>query len=116
MIDGMLSSGTRSTYEPPSQAELIRLAFAGDDVEDEFQKEKEAVINEENPQPEEPKLVPGWGDWTQTQMKRGLPSWRVKEYEDAKRKTEEDVKKRKDSKLKNAIIPDKPDKKVSDLY
>uniref|UniRef100_A0A7N0TJL1 Uncharacterized protein n=1 Tax=Kalanchoe fedtschenkoi TaxID=63787 RepID=A0A7N0TJL1_KALFE len=115
MIDGMLSSGTQSTYELPSQAELIKLAFAGDNVVDEFEKDKQAVLNEENPEPEEPKLVPGWGDWTRNQKRRGLPPWMVREHEDAKKKREESVKKRKDSHLKHVIISEKVDKKVRDL-
>ncbi|CAM8897049.1 unnamed protein product [Rhodiola kirilowii] len=116
MIEGMLSSGTESAYILPSQAELIRDAFAGDDVVDEFAKAKQEVLNEENPEPEEPKLVPGWGDWTQTQKRRGLPPWMVKEHEDAKKKREESVKKRKDSHLKHVIISEKVDKKAEKLY
>ncbi|KAL9672414.1 hypothetical protein QQ045_028664 [Rhodiola kirilowii] len=76
-------------FEVPSQAELIKDAFAGDDVVAEFEKNKQEVLNEENREPEEPKLVPGWGDWTQTQKRRGLPPWMVKEHEDAKKKREE---------------------------
>ncbi|KAE8665480.1 hypothetical protein F3Y22_tig00112614pilonHSYRG00123 [Hibiscus syriacus] len=40
MVDGILTSGPKESYELPSQSELIRLAFAGDDVQEEFEKDK----------------------------------------------------------------------------
>lgn len=113
MVDGFLTvSDGKETYELPSQADLIHQAFAGDDVEAEFVNEKVEALNEENPEPEEPALVPGWGQWTHVQQKRGLPSWMVKEHEDAKRKREETLKSRKDAKLKHVIISEHVDKKV----
>lgn len=113
MVDGILSSGHKSTYELPSQAELIQRAFAGDDVEEDFVKQKEAVLDEENPEPEKPILLPGWGQWTSVQEKRGLPSWMLKEHEAAKQKRSESLKKRKDAHLNNVIISEKLGKKVS---
>ncbi|KNA13232.1 hypothetical protein SOVF_118770 [Spinacia oleracea] len=115
MIDGMLSSGARQTYELPTNEELIKRAFAGDDVEEEFEKIKEDVLNEENPEPEKPLLLPGWGQWTDVQKKRGLPSWMLKDHANAKQKREEALKKRKDARLKHVIISEKIDKKVSFL-
>ncbi|KAJ4849284.1 hypothetical protein Tsubulata_021557 [Turnera subulata] len=112
MVDGILSSGLNKSYELPSQAELVREAFAGDDVEDEFMKDKEELLNEENPEPEKPVLVPGWGQWTHIQKKKGLPSWMVEEHEIAKRKREAAIKSRKDANLKHVIISEKLDKKV----
>lgn len=100
-------------YELPSQNELIRDAFAGDDVEMEFEKEKMKILNDENPEPEKPVLLPGWGQWASVQKKKGLPSWMVKEHEDAKMKREAALKKRKDAHLKNVIISEKTVKKVS---
>lgn len=111
MVDGILSTDSKP-YELPSQEELVRLAFAGDDVQDEFEKDKEAILNEENPEPEKPNLLPGWGQWTDVQKKKGLPSWMVEEHEIAKRKREEALKKRKDAHLKHVIISEKLDKKV----
>ncbi|KAL0326381.1 UNVERIFIED_CONTAM: putative protein C57A7.06 [Sesamum radiatum] len=70
MVDGILSSGPKSTYELPSQAELIQRAFAGDDVQEDFDKDKEAVLDEENPEPEKPVLLPGWGQWTDIQKRK----------------------------------------------
>ena len=112
MVDGILSSHHKASYELPSQAELIRQAFAADDVEDEFERHKQEVLNEENPEPEKPVLLPGWGQWTDVQQKRGLPSWMVKEHETAKKKREEAIKKRKDAQLKHVIISEKLDKRV----
>lgn len=113
MVDGILSSGPKSTYELPDQEELIRRAFAGDDVEEDFQKDKEEILNEENPEPEKPVSLPGWGQWTHIQKKKGLLSWMVKEQENAKKKREEAIKKRKDAHLNHVIISEKLDKKVS---
>ncbi|KAM1257364.1 hypothetical protein ACFX15_030720 [Malus domestica] len=116
MVDGILSSNPKNEYSLPSQVELIRQAFAADYVEDEFEKEKQEVLNEENPEPEKPTLLPGWGQWTHVQKKKGLPSWMQKEHEDAKKKREETLKKRKDAHLKRVIISEKLDKKAEKLF
>lgn len=113
MVDGILTSGAKADYELPSQTDLIHRAFAGDDVEAEFEKDKMEVLNEENPEPEKPVMLPGWGQWTSVQQKRGPPSWMLEEHEKAKRKREEALKMRKDSNLKHVIISEKIDKKVS---
>uniref|UniRef100_A0ACD5WWD1 Uncharacterized protein n=1 Tax=Avena sativa TaxID=4498 RepID=A0ACD5WWD1_AVESA len=116
MVDGFLTiPDEKEKYKLPSQADLIRQAFAGDDVEAEFENDKLEALNEENPEPEEPALVPGWGQWTDIQQKRGLPSWMVKEHEDAKRKREEALKRRKDAKLNHVIISEHVDKKAEKL-
>lgn len=114
-MDGILSSGSKPAYELPSQEELIRQAFVSDAVENDFEKDKQDVLNEENPEPEKPLLLPGWGQWTDIQQKKGLPSWMLKEHDNAKKKREEALKKRKDACLKNVIISEKIDKKVSGL-
>nr|XP_004246740.1 U3 small nucleolar RNA-associated protein 14 homolog A [Solanum lycopersicum] len=116
MVDGILTSGTKSTYEIPSQEELIRRAFAGDDVEDDFEREKQDALNEEVPEPEKPVLLPGWGQWTNIQKKRGPPSWMLEEHDNAKKKREEALKKRKDANLNHVIISEKRDKKAENLY
>ncbi|KAL6649907.1 hypothetical protein ACP70R_014131 [Stipagrostis hirtigluma subsp. patula] len=116
MVEGFLTiSDTKENYELPPQADLIRQAFAGDDVEAEFEKDKMEVLNEENPEPEKPALVPGWGQWTDIQQKKGLPSWMVKEHEIARRNREEALKRRKDSRLKHVIISEHVDKKTEKL-
>ncbi|KAL4305256.1 hypothetical protein AHAS_Ahas16G0060100 [Arachis hypogaea] len=116
MVDGILTAGSNLSYELPSQEELIRQAFAGDDVEDEFDKYKMEILNEENPEPEKPVLLPGWGQWTHVQKKKGLPSWMLKEHENAQKKREEAIKKRKDARLKNVIISEKINKKAEKLH
>ncbi|XP_055812363.1 uncharacterized protein LOC129882196 [Solanum dulcamara] len=116
MVDGILTSETKSTYEIPSQEELIRRAFAGDDVEDDFEREKQDALNEEVPEPEKPVLLPGWGQWTNIQKKRGPPSWMLEEHDNAKKKREEALKKRKDANLNHVIISEKRDKKAEKLY
>ncbi|CAN8308659.1 unnamed protein product [Cochlearia groenlandica] len=116
MVDGVLTSASKETFEIPSQAELINRAFAGDDVADEFEKEKEEVLNEEVPEPEKPALVPGWGQWTNIQNKRGLPSWMVREHEDAKKQREQALKTRKDARFKHVIISEKVDKRAEKLH
>lgn len=63
MIDGILTLGTKSTYEIPSEEELIRRALA----EDEFKREKQDALNEEVPEPNKPVLLPGWGQRTSIQ-------------------------------------------------
>jgi U3 small nucleolar RNA-associated protein 14 len=74
MVEGFLTvSDSNENYKLPSQADLIRQAFAGDDVEGEFEKDKMEFLNEENPEPEKPTLVPGWDQWTDMQQKKGLP-------------------------------------------
>ncbi|XP_039001211.1 U3 small nucleolar RNA-associated protein 14-like [Hibiscus syriacus] len=95
MVDGIFSSGPKESYELPSPVELIQLAFAGDDVAEEFEKDKQEILNEGNPEPDKPVLLPGWGQWTDVQeKKKDLPSWMLKEHEDAKRKREEILKRR----------------------
>lgn len=115
MVDGILTSASKPSYELPSQEELIRQAFAADDVENDFEKDKQEILNEENPEPEKPLLLPGWGQWTHVQQKKGLPSWMLKKHEDDQRKREEALKKRKDAQLKNVIISEKLSKKVSNI-
>ncbi|KAL3531478.1 hypothetical protein ACH5RR_010800 [Cinchona calisaya] len=116
MVNGILSSGPKSTYEQPSQEELIRRAFAGDDVEEDFEKDKDEILNEENPEPEKPTLLPGWGQWTHIQRKKGLPSWMQEEHDNAKKKREEALKKRRDAHLNHVIISEKLDKKAEKLH
>ncbi|PHT50096.1 hypothetical protein CQW23_09843 [Capsicum baccatum] len=43
----ILTSETKSTYEILSQQQLIWRVFADDDIEDEFEREKQDALNEE---------------------------------------------------------------------
>ncbi|PWA35643.1 Small-subunit processome, Utp14 [Artemisia annua] len=76
---------------------------------------KQEILNDENPEPEEPVSLPGWGQWTRIQKKRGPPAWMLAEYERAKKKRDEDLKKRPDAHLKHVIISEKVDKKAEKL-
>lgn len=95
-----------------SQQDLIRQAFAGDDVEAEFEKVKSQVLDEEVPLGEGPVSLPGWGQWTHVQKIRGQPAWLRKEQELVKSKRENALSNRKDARLKHVIISEKMDKKV----
>ncbi|KAF8085671.1 hypothetical protein N665_0653s0015 [Sinapis alba] len=116
MVDGVLTSASKETFEIPSQAELINRAFAGDDVFDEFEKDKEEVLNEEVPKPEKPVLVPGWGDWTNIQRKRGISPRMVMEHEAEEKERKQKLKTRKDARLKHVIISEKVDKRAEKLH
>ncbi|KAL0846186.1 hypothetical protein Bca101_019432 [Brassica carinata] len=106
MVDG--------TFEIPCQAELINRAFAGDDVLDEFEKDKQEVLNQEVPEREKPVLLPGWGPWTTN--KRGYHIKTTRKDEGAQRKRAQALKTRKDARLKHVIISEKVDKKAEKLH
>lgn len=55
-----------------SQRELIARAFAGDDVQAEFEAVKAAEAEAEAPAAEAPSLLPGWGAWAAQQC---TPGW-----------------------------------------
>lgn len=95
-----------------SQADLIQRAFAGDDVEADFNRAKAEVLDTEVPASEGVVRLPGWGQWTHVQQKKGLPSWILEKEEEEKQKREEARKKRKDAKLKFVMISEKVDKKA----
>lgn len=114
-MDGVLASASKETFEIPSQAELINRAFAGDDVLDEFEKDKEEVLNQEVPKPEKPVLLPGWGDWSNVQRKRGISKRMVMEHEAEEKERKQKLKTRKDARLKHVIISEKVDKRVSSV-
>ncbi|KAM0947653.1 putative small-subunit processome, Utp14 protein [Dioscorea sansibarensis] len=115
IVEGDFSFNAVPEYELPSQADLVHHAFATDDVEAQFEKDKLDVLNEENPEPEKPVLLPGWGQWTNVQKKKGVPSWMLEEHEMAKKKREEALKKRKDAHLRHVIISETTNKKAEKL-
>lgn len=98
-----------------SQQALIRQAFAGDDVEAEFEQLKAQALDVEVPQGEAPVTLPGWGQWSHVQKKRGPPAWMLKEQEKLQKSREDALSKRKDAKLKHVVISERMDKKVSQL-
>lgn len=88
------------------QQDLIKQAFAGDDVVKEFEAEKKQVIRDEGDQVEDLTL-PGWGDWAGGKNKKS------KKNKIIKRTKGVDFDKRKDKNLKNVIINEKVNKKNS---
>lgn len=84
------------------QKDLVKRAFAGDDVVADFQDEKRRKVEEEGDQ-ELDVTIPGWGSWggNGAKSKRKV----VKKVEGIKEK------KRKDAKLKNVIINERVNKK-----
>ncbi|KAG0563345.1 hypothetical protein KC19_8G023100 [Ceratodon purpureus] len=100
--------GLELSSKGASQEDLIRQAFAGDDVEADFRDTKSKAMDEEIAKIEEPKALPGWGQWTHAQKKRDQSGWK----EDLeKKRREEAMKKRKDANLKFVVISEKMDKK-----
>ncbi|GAM29090.1 hypothetical protein SAMD00019534_122660 [Acytostelium subglobosum LB1] len=91
------------------QKELLLEAFAMDDVEDEFAKEKSAIIERELDEQDKDsaiKKLPGWGAWTGDGIKtRPVNEARLKRERDAKLK--EISKKRTDNKNSRVIVDDK---------
>ncbi|CDK29989.1 unnamed protein product [Kuraishia capsulata CBS 1993] len=88
------------------QKDLIRQAFAGDDVVKEFEEEKKQVIEEEDDQ-EVDDSMPGWGGWAGED---------IKPKQSKKRKIVKGVmsaNKRKDKNMKKVIINEKVNKKNS---
>eukprot|EP00897_Mesotaenium_endlicherianum_P003509 jgi/Mesen1/3186/ME000184S02248 len=96
-----------------TQQELIRRAFAGDDVAAEFEEEKARALDEEVPRQEGPVTLPGWGQWAGVQKKRGPPAWIQKEREAMEEKREDALRRRRDAKLKHVVISEKVDKKAA---
>ncbi|GBG74923.1 hypothetical protein CBR_g19437 [Chara braunii] len=95
-----------------SQRDLIRRAFAGDDVQAEFDELKMQAVDEEVPLGEGPVHIPGWGQWTRVQERRGPPEWMLKEHEELLRKKEKALAMRKDAGKKHLFINERLDKKV----
>eukprot|EP00271_Cylindrocystis_brebissonii_P022634 TRINITY_DN878_c0_g3_i1.p1 TRINITY_DN878_c0_g3~~TRINITY_DN878_c0_g3_i1.p1 ORF type:complete len:1258 (-),score=449.77 TRINITY_DN878_c0_g3_i1:103-3876(-) len=95
-----------------SQQDLLRRAFAGDDVEAEFDEEKEKALDEEVPRPEGPVTLPGWGQWAHVQAKKGPPQWILKEREKLAKQREAALGSRTDAKLKHVLISERLDKKA----
>ncbi|KAK9322156.1 small-subunit processome [Lipomyces orientalis] len=85
------------------QRELVKRAFAGDDVVREFEAEKKRTIEDEGDK-EIDVTLPGWGSWTGKGVRKPQKKF-VQKIEGIVPKN------RKDSKLKNVIINEKAAKK-----
>jgi len=93
------------------QKALVARAFADDDVEEAFQKEKLQDIETELPNVERPTLLPGWGAWEGE--RKSTPKWIIDQNNKADQEREKALKSRKDAKLKRVIISERYDKKAA---
>jgi len=92
------------------QRELIKQAFANDNVVKEFEEEKKAIIEAENESVPEEVSLPGWGQW----VGKGAPEPKKKTVTVLQRPRKRQQKpKRKDANLKHVIINPKRDKKFA---
>jgi U3 small nucleolar RNA-associated protein 14 len=108
-----------------SQEELVRRAFAtqtNKDIEEEFQKEKEAMFLENDPtrkvaDAKDSKDVAGWGSWTGAGAPPPLrPRKLPKKLEPPKKKKEDESRKRKDEGKPGVIVNQKRLKKMANNY
>ena len=88
------------------QADMVKRAFAGDDVVEEFQQEKRQRIEEDGDK-EIDVTLPGWGTWGGSGVKKSTKKKFIKKISGIK------AEKRQDAKLKNVIISEKVNKKVA---
>ncbi|CAL6397470.1 unnamed protein product [Bathycoccus prasinos] len=102
---------TTAATELDDQKSLVSRAFAGDDVEEAFKKEKFKDIEEELPDVERPTLLPGWGAWEGE--RKSTPKWIIDQNKKADAIREKALKSRKDAKLKRVIISERYDKKAA---
>jgi len=94
-----------------TQEELVKRAFAGDDVVSDFATVKAAEIDQQLPKNDIPAVLPGWGSWSANQKKE--PAWLTAAKHKAEARKKAAVASRKDAKLKDVIISEKWDKKAS---
>ncbi|KAK9461831.1 small-subunit processome [Lipomyces oligophaga] len=93
-------SGSAIEFE---QRELVKKAFAGDDVVRDFEQEKQSVIDDEGDK-EVDVTLPGWGSWTGTGTKKSSKRF-------VNKISGINAKDRKDAKLKKVIINERTLKK-----
>ncbi|KAJ1301434.1 hypothetical protein OPQ81_008692 [Rhizoctonia solani] len=89
------------------QRELVAMAFAGDNVVEDFAAEKQRVIEEDAPK-EIDTTLPGWGSWGGRGAKKQAPRPNL-----IKKIGGVDASKRADAGKKNIIISEKKDKKAA---
>ena len=91
------------------QDEILRRAFAGDDVEDEFEREKAAIVEQEDEKIVDNSL-PGWGSWVGEGLSK-RERQRNSKTKNLVRQAGIKANERKDAKLKKVIINEKRAKK-----
>lgn len=100
------------TEDNVSREELVRRAFAGDDVVMEFAQAKAAEVESELPADDDiPGSLPGWGTWASTSKRE--PRWLLEAKAKAAAKKAAAAANRKDSNLEFVVISEKWDKKNS---
>ncbi len=114
---GTLVNNDKSSEEIKNQQSMIQNAFAGDNVEEQFNKEKQALIDEDSTEKKVPTLA-GWGSWTG----KGAPVQKTnrrksKKFNKQKRKEAMAAKAKRDSRrdrdLKHVIISERRNKHVA---
>ena len=97
-----------------SQEDLIKKAFAGDDVVDEFKKSKAEEVEAELPHEEVPGELPGWGTWSNPSKKE--PAWVREAKAKAEAKKAAAARARKDASMEFVVISEKWDAKNASKY
>ena len=111
--DGNNDEPGKSKLEKLSQSELVARAFAApDDIEEDFKKEKQALIDRDDPNKKavDDDKVQGWGSWTGAGVRK--PKKRKKLSKKLEAPKVKKVK-RADDKLPTVIINEKRMKKMS---
>jgi len=102
------------SHATEQQKELIKRAFANDDVEATFEQEKKSLIDEMIPEDLNDTKMPGWGSWGGIGIEQIInPQLEIKREEKRKELEKKALGERKDSHLKHVIINHKRDKKQS---
>jgi U3 small nucleolar RNA-associated protein 14 len=89
--------------------EMVKMMFAGDDVFEDFDKEKRETIEDEGDQVID-NTLPGWGNWTGTGISKREQKRAKGRFVTTIKGMQED--KRKDAKLDKVIVNEKRVKKV----
>jgi U3 small nucleolar RNA-associated protein 14 len=120
MVDETSSSGSDDGSPGPSlevqrtlsrNEEMVKMMFAGDDVFEDFDKEKRETIKDEGDQVID-NTLPGWGNWTGAGVSKREQKRGKGRFVTTIKGVEED--KRKDAKLDKVIVNEKRVKKVRD--
>ncbi|KAL6770242.1 hypothetical protein ACKKBG_A34180 [Auxenochlorella protothecoides x Auxenochlorella symbiontica] len=90
-----------------TQDDLIRMAFANDDVAAEFAAEKASEVEAELPKVEGVGTLPGWGNWAGAQRE---PAWMAAARRKAEQQRAAAAAARKDAKMQYVILSERWDK------
>eukprot|EP01125_Pyxidicula_operculata_P005252 TRINITY_DN1893_c5_g1_i1.p1 TRINITY_DN1893_c5_g1~~TRINITY_DN1893_c5_g1_i1.p1 ORF type:complete len:910 (-),score=342.99 TRINITY_DN1893_c5_g1_i1:21-2588(-) len=94
-----------------TQQEIIARAFENDDIQSEFDLEKQRAIERDMPKQKLDLTMPGWGGWAGEGLE-WKPNKRDKKKIEMRKMKEEELKaKRRDAKLAHVIVNEKMDKK-----